>query len=156
MNDLSIMEYCDQYMSIARQKTICHYTGNTLSQIASFELKITGMLTINGLLLDKFQQAVISTIFTDPVVRDYVSSLSARFYSLILSKYKHSDIVEVVSEAISENTDPNNSLLPTEITQRLPSYDEIYEKLFNNKWLLFIVLFYLTVPNCNEVPKGSK
>ena len=109
----------------------------------SLQVKPWVLLTNDGL------QLLVRTVFENDIIRDFIFSLQFQFFSSWghdASKYE--GLVEIISDSVGiKREDLRSSLIPEQLTARLPVKDDCIDILIANKWLVIIALtqLYVTV-----------
>lgn len=128
----------------SQNKVLSNYVGEDAEVIT---LELTELiLTIqpHAVLTQSHIGNVVTLIFENERVRDYLFNLSFTFFGQVgnpkeLSLY----LADVIARSLDDNTPNEANLIPNEFKKRLTNYETALTLLSNNRWLLTFMLFLM-------------
>lgn len=89
----------------------------------------------------------VNEIFTNESIRDFILSLTDRFYIELSGEVNEENMVTLISSGLVNNKFNEHTRTPREFFDRIHSDINIPALLSNNKWLVTIVMIFLVFPN---------
>ncbi len=139
----------------ALNQTISNYAEKARLDVTHMLLHICGQIRPYMVVTEAGSEALSEEIFSNEIRRDFIFNLTFNFLSRIyfiddklitkiISGFTHS---LALTERVNSSSSGYEALdkLPEELSNRIPTHEEIYNLLCSNKWLIIVLLINLYI-----------
>lgn len=146
----------------ALMQTVSNYAETSSGHITAFILHVCGELRPYMIVTPGGAETLAEEIFTNELKRDFIFNLLFNFCPRLSFTDVGKEFSKLIStlaftlaigDAVTASTDnESTSLLPEELSTRIPDHETITNLLNSNKWLVMVLLIslYINVDDFNK------
>lgn len=117
------------------------------AEIIEFLLHVGTEYKLHTLMTNLGIDQCVNEIFTKERIRDFILSLTDRFYIELSGEDNEEHMITLISNGLINNKFNEFTRTPKEFFERIHSDINIPALLSNNKWLVTVVMIFLVFPN---------
>jgi hypothetical protein len=117
------------------------------AKVIEFLLHVGTEYKLHTLMTNLGIDQCVNEIFTNESIRDFILSLTDRFYIELSGEVNEENMVTLISNGLVNNKFNEHTRTPREFFDRIHSDINIPALLGNNKWLVTVVMIFLVFPN---------
>lgn len=142
---MDFIEFLKKSIVDAHLATTSTIVGQDNKNIEAFLLSSAGGLNLYLIPTAMGLKTSTESIFSKSQHRDYILNVTVRFQTLFNGNgFDYDEVIKHVAESmVVVNDYSEKALMPKEISDRLPTFDEVFSVLKNNKWLFTFVLLII-------------
>jgi len=156
-----------QLFTDALMQTVSNYAETSSASITEFILHICGELRPYMIVTPGGAETLAEEIFTTELKRDFIFNLLFNFCPRLSFTETGKEFSKLISTlaftlaigdaVITTNDSEFKSLLPDELSTRIPDHETITNLLNSNKWLVMVLLIslYINVEDFNKAQSAQ-